>query len=161
MEVETAVRRYLLDQAPVTGYVQAKVFKFRLEESIEGTSGLAIVVARNNGWATPDPITTQEYPILSVKCYADPTRFDDGEIRTLDAPDKAAALYRTVNQFLHAKRGVRWGARGSDEGLFVVTSQRWREPTLVTQKDLYGHAANDPLGDVVYVHAEYALQVIH
>lgn len=159
MEVEAAARRLLIADQTVNGYVNGKVFRYRLEEKIEGTSGRAIVVARNNGWATPDPVTTQEFPILTVKCYADPSRDSEGNIRSTDAEDGAFALWRAVDKLLHGKRDEYWG--GPSNGLRVVTSQRWQEPVLITERDRHGQTAGDPLGDTVYVHGQYALQVIH
>lgn len=167
MEVESAARRELLQDSTVNGYVAGKVFKYRLEEQIDGTSGRALVVSRNNGWATPDTVKSAEYPILAIKCYADPTRDSAGLITSMDATDKAFALWRVVDRLFHAKRGQRWGAFGSDPGMMVVTSRRWREPATVGSHDQHGGGgksggqAGDPLGDAVYVYAEYALQVIH
>lgn len=161
MEVATAFRRHLLGHDPTTGYVQQRVFKYRLGEKIDGTGGRAVVVYPNNGWATPDPVTTQEYPILAVKCFADHDRDDDAQIREYNAEDKAMALYRVVDQRLRGIRG-RWiGSVGQNPGLFVVTSQRWKEPVITTEKDRHGQQSGDPLGDVVYAYVEYALQVIH
>lgn len=161
MEIETAVRRMLLSVPAVTGYTQQKIFKFRLEEPIEGTSARSIVVSRNNGWAMPDEVKTSEFPILRLQLFSDPDRGAAGEILRLNAEEKAWALYRVVDPLFHGKRDVWWGAGGSSEGLRVVTSRRWREPVLVTQHDLHGRPSADPLGDSVYVEAEYALQVIH
>lgn len=162
MEVESASRRLLLSDATVNGYVVSKVFKYRLEEKVDGTAGRAIVVRRSNGWARPDSINTSEYPILQVQCYADPDREPlTGAITTLNAEDKAWAVYRAVDRLMHGKRGVRWGAFGSDPGLMVVSSARWGEPFVVTDHDLHGTGTADPLGDSLYVMAQYALNVAH
>lgn len=161
MEVESGARKVLLADSTVSGYVGTKVFKFRLEEKVDGTSGRSLVVYRNNGWATPDPVTTQEYPILAVKCYADPDRDAGGQIKLMNAEDKAMALYRAVNKVLHGKRGVWWGAGGSETGILIVGCQRWKEPFIVREKDQHGQSAGDPLGDAVYAYVEYAIQTIH
>lgn len=160
MEVEAAARRMLLTNDAVRGYVVDKVYRNRLGAKIDGTSGRAIVVYRNNGWATPDPVTSQEYPILAMKFYADPTR-DEGDITKADAEDKALAIYRVVNPLLHGRRGFRMGGLTPDTGLMVVTAARWKEPAIVTEKDEHGPTQGDPLGDTVYAYVEYALQVIH
>lgn len=161
MEVESAARRYLLGDTTVTGYVQARVHKWRLEEKVDGTGKSAIVVYRNNGWATPDPVTTQEYPILAVKAYSDATRDSTGEIVKSDAEDRAFALMRAISNRLRRQRGEWWGAVGADPGLLVVTCAPWKEPTLVTEKDRHGQTSGDPLGDAVYAYGEFALQVVH
>lgn len=160
MEVEAAARREFLSSDTVKGYTGERVFRHRLEEVVDGTGKHAIVVARNNGWATPDPVKTAEYPILGVKCYADSTRNATGEVTKEDAADKAFALARVVTRLLHARRGRWWGAVGSNPGLMVVTCQKWKEPVLVTEKDKHGEGSGDPLGDSVYVYVEFALQVI-
>ena len=46
MEIETAVRKFLLSKSQVTGYVGQKVFKFELLEPVAGTGGRAVVVRR-------------------------------------------------------------------------------------------------------------------
>lgn len=161
MEIETAARKMLLGVPAVTGYVQQKVFKFRLEEKVDGTGGRAIVVERNNGWASPDTVTSQEYPILRIKMFADPDRESSGEIKMLNAEEKAWAMHRVVDPLIHGKRGMVWGASESNSGLLVVTARRWKEPVLVGPHDLHGHPSMDPLGDSVYVEADYALQVVH
>lgn len=163
MEVETAVRRMLLTVPTVTGYVQDKVWKFRLEErdKVEGKGSRAIVVSRNNGWATPDPVRSAEFPILRLRLYADPDRDDNGEITTYNAEEKAWAMYRAVDPLFHNKRGVRWGGTESTAGLYVVTSKRHGEPSSTTAHEQHGHPSEDPLGDMAYVEVQYALQVIH
>jgi len=160
VELEAAVRRMFLNDDTVRGLVGDRVFKHRLETKVDGTGDRAVVVARNNGWATPDPVQTQEYPILGVKFYADPDR-TEGEIVRMNGEDKALAVYRAANGLLHARRGFRMGAWGSDPGLMVVTVARWAEPVTVTERDRHGMSAGDPLGDAVYVYVEYALQVVH
>ena len=162
MEVEAAVRRVLLGDPTVNGYVVGKVFRNRLEEKVDGTGGRAIVVARNNGWATPDPATSQEYPIVVLKFYADPDRdVYSGGVQRSNAEDKALAVYRAADKLLHAKRGVWMGAFGSNRGLMVVTSARASEPVVVREKDRHGEGSGDPLGDSLYVMVEYNMQVVH
>jgi hypothetical protein len=157
MEIESAARRYLLSLQPVTGYVGQKVFKFRLQEPIEGTGGLAIVVNRQSGWAAPEQIGTTEKPRLSVDCWADPTRVvGSGEIQALDAEDKAYALARVVRPYFCYPylRNVFIGAVGSNPGLRVVDSDCNIEPRL-----LEDHATDR--GDTVTVRIEFALSVQH
>lgn len=161
MELETAFRRHLLAAEPVAGYVGQKVYKHRLGEKIDGTGGRAIVLYRNNGWATPDPVTTQEYPILALKLYADPDRDTDGQVKEFNGEDKAFALYRVVDRFVRGLRGVWVGGVAQTPGLLVITSQRWKEPVISTEKDRHGQTTGDPLGDSVYAYVEYALQVVH
>jgi hypothetical protein len=155
VEVEAAVRKMLLDKDAVRTYVGEWVFKHQLDEVVSGTGRAAIVVRTGPGWATPDRVTTQEYPTLLLEFYADASRDHSGEILRADAVDRAKALYRVCDPLLHAKRGVRWGGTG---GLYVVTSARNGEPLTVLGRDLHG---KDTLGDAAMVTVPYALQVIH
>lgn len=163
MEVETAFRRHLLGDATVQGYVAGKVSKWRLDAPVDQTGGRAIVVERNNGWATPDPVRSMEYPILRVKMYADVDRDDLGAPARANAEEKAWAVYRAVDPAMSnlVLRGTRVGAFGSDAGLMVVSCARRSEPMLVTMKDQHGQMSGAPLGDSVYVLAEYNLTVVH
>lgn len=160
MEVESAVRRRLLADQTVNGYVAGAVWKFRLMEAIEGTGQRAVVVKRDGGWAVPDETTTQEYPLVTVRCYADPDRDNDGLMVDGTALSNAFALYRAVDKVLHGKRGEVWGG---DNGLLVITSQRWSEPYSVAADDQHGASSgsSEALGETVFVLAQYALQVVH
>jgi hypothetical protein len=159
VELEAAARRALLGDATVAGYVQTRVYKYRLQTKLEGTSQSAVVVARNNGWASSLRSSAVEFPILAVRCYADPARDGDGTILELDAEDRAFGLYRAVDRVLHWQREYQMGGYGSNAGLTVVSSQRHGEPMLVTDKDRHG--MGDPLGDVVYALGQWAFEVVH
>lgn len=159
MEVTTAARRHLLRLDSLRGYVDLRIFKHRLEEKVDGTGKAAVVVKRTGGWASPDPINTAEFPVLLLEFHADPSRNEYGEITVSNAEDRAWAMHRVVDPFLHGKRDEWWGGIGSDRGLKVVSSARAEEPTLTAQADQ--HAGAPPLGDAVFVSARYALQVVH
>lgn len=166
MEVESAVRRVLLADEVVASMAGSRVYKFRLEEKVDGTGLAAVVLSRDGGWAAPDLTQSSEYPLLTVRCYADPTRDGAGQIATADAADKAFALYRRVNQVLHAApRGGMWGAVGSNAGMLTISCQRWGEPYAVTAADTHGSGGpsdkDEQLGDSMYVIATYALHVVH
>ena len=152
MEIETAVRKFLLSKSQVTGYVGQKVFKFELLEPVAGTGGRAVVVRRVGSWGTPDPIGTAEFPLLQVECWADPDRDGDGNVLVANAVDKALAVQRVIDPLLHGKRGVQW----SD--LPVVSSARFSEPVIVTPSDQHGSGS---MGDSAYVWTRYAVQVVH
>jgi hypothetical protein len=154
MQIESAARRFFLSDNTVNGLVAGKVFKWILKEQLDGTGGQALVVSRQPGWATPDPVKTSHFPVLRVRSYADQTRTPQGEIEALDAADKAYALADVVDKLIHGKRGVVWGG---DQGCLIVACSRWQEGTLTTQNDQ--HAAVDTsLGDVVYVETSYAVE---
>lgn len=159
MEIETAVRRLLLGDGTVTGYVGRQVFKYQLDASVDGTGKRAIVVRRSNGWAVPADRKTQEYPILAVDCYADAQRDSGGDVVERNSVDSAYAVYRAVDPLLHGVRGVRWGAGGADPGLMVLSCQRWSEPFHVTEQDR--HADDPPLGEAAKVTALYAVCTVH
>lgn len=124
MEVNSAIRRHLLSQPNVVAHTQRKVWKDRLEEGILGTGGAAIVVSEQPWWATPDPVQTHEWPVAWVDCYADCSRGEEGFIQKTDALDKAKALARIVDKYMHGVRGVRWGVFGSNPGLTIVSCAR-------------------------------------
>lgn len=129
MEIDTAVRRLLLTKSAVTGYVQTKVFKNELLEHVDGTAGRAVVVRKAVGWAPPDRTQSSEYPTLVIECWADVDRDPQTREKTVDnAVDKAYALYRAVDPFLHRIRDEVWGAGGTDPGARVITSVRAGEP---------------------------------
>ena len=169
MEVETAVRRMLVDQPTITGYVgakpNAKVYKHSLGDNLTGTGGRAIVVRRSNGWATPERTNTQEYPLVVIECWADHSRNPAGEYDLADNVDNAYAVYRAVDPLMHAKRDVVWGGAN---GLLVVTSQRWQEPWHATASDAHGvgviadaQSRLGAIGECAVVVLTYALQVGH
>lgn len=158
MEVVSAARRRLLATEAVRSQVGDKVWKYRLEDGLETSSGKAIVCLEDPGWATPVPDKTIEFPTLVVDCYADPTRDGDKMIRTYDAEEKALALARVVKDELHMKRAEWWGAVGSNPGLMVVrcTFGGWRVITSDQQ-----HASEKSLGALAKVRASFLLQVSH
>lgn len=159
MQILSGARKMLLSEDTVNGFVAGKVWKQRLEEKLEGTSGVAIVLTLNGGWVTPDTVQTVRFPLLRVDSYADPTREPSGEIARLDAEDKAGALQEVCDRVMHAQRGKVWGG---PNGLLVVACVRNREPVLYTHDDGHGgnlQTGNKNLGDLVYVRTEYALTV--
>jgi hypothetical protein len=156
MEMETAVRRYLLDHPLSAGAVGRRIYKRRLVETVEGTGLAAIVVDRGPGWATPDAVQSPEFPRLLLDVHADPSRAAGGEIAADDAIDKALGVHRAVKpMFVFPQlRGMRIGGFGSRLGLLVVRCQRYTEPRLLTP-----HQAQQ--GDTVAVRCEYALELAH
>jgi hypothetical protein len=166
MEVEAAVRRRLLDDPTVAGYVADRVFTHRLHDGVDldSTGRRAVVVRRVGGWATPDPVTTQEYPLLSVDCYAGNSRDSAGNVAAFDATSGAYAVFRAADAVLHApERGTWWGAVGSNPGLLVVASQRFAEPFAETSSDLLrGRASTgEELGSATVVVCRYAITCVH
>lgn len=166
MELVSAARRAMLADPTIAGYVQSRVFKYRLEEVVDGTGRAAVVLKQSGGWSQPDPRSPMRYPLLMVRCYADPTR--DALTRTMlraDAEDRALALHRAVDRFIFANgdgAGRTWGA-GPDGtgGLAVIDASLWSEPILITNDD--GHDDSGPvsLGDSVYWQTEYAMTVTY
>lgn len=158
MEIESAVRRHLLNSDPVKGHVQGRVYKHRLEEPLP-KGGLALVVTRQPGWATTMPRKTAEFPVVWVDVYADPTRDHAGDIERLDAEDKGFAVARTLKGLMHGRRGEWWGAVGSNRGLMVVTSEQWQLPVILRDTDLHKGDRMRALGDSVVVRTKWALQI--
>lgn len=145
MEIEAGVRRLLLDDPAVSGYVGTKVWKYRLEDALDGSGGRAIVVSRVGGWTSPNELNTQEFPKLRVELWADQSRNEDGTISVNDGESSAFAMFRVVDPLLHGVRDVRWG------DLFVVGCSRYSEPFVDKSSDF----------EAVRISVDYAVQVIH
>ncbi|QOP66161.1 hypothetical protein SEA_DANIELLEIGNACE_20 [Arthrobacter phage DanielleIgnace] len=126
MEIDTAVRRMLLQDDTVKGYVQAKVFKNELLEHVDGTSGMALVVRKAGGWQGPSQ--QMEFPLVAVECWADVDRDQMGLKIRDNQLDKAYSLYRAVKRLMHDKRDVWWGAGGAERGCRVILSEQQSEP---------------------------------
>lgn len=159
MEIEAAVRRRLLADPTVTGYVGDRVWMFRLENRVDPLGQRAVVVYRASGWAQPERYegAGAEFPTLVVECWADCTRDGDGEIAHTDRVANALAVWRAVHRVLHnPRRGQVWGAVGSNPGLLVNTSSLWFEPEHLEGR---GERRGVPLGDAACVPATYALNV--
>jgi hypothetical protein len=154
MEVTTGVRAKLLSIAALDSYVAGKVYKDRLEDTLDGSGGRAVVVDVPTGWATPQQVNTQEYPIVRVRLWADHQRDADGNVTVYDGLTSARAMYRSMDSELHGVRDERWGATLDRAGLFVVTCQRWTEPVPSAEPERLGSEA-------ACLQVLYALQVIH
>lgn len=160
MEVIPAVRRHLMTADPVAGYVQARVYKRKLYEHVNGLGTRAIVVRHDGGWRAPDDINTARYPIVAVDCWADCSRGEDKEILQDDALDNAWAVYNVVDPVLARKRNVFWGAFGVNPGLYVVESSPWQEPLEQTRDESHqGSFHGVKLMESAVVTARYALVV--
>jgi hypothetical protein len=152
VEIDAAARRRVMSIVPIVGYVQSKVFRFRLEQTVQGTGGRAIVVTRQAGWQTPDPVQTYASPMLWIDCYADPDRDQAGLMV------QAYAVARCLD-VLHNERDTYWGAVGSNPGLRVVYCGKAGEPRLMTDADR--HRDDDPLGDMALVRTYWRLITEH
>jgi hypothetical protein len=161
MEVVPAARRHLMSYPSVRGYVQHRVFTYRLFEHVNGEGTRAIVCRLNAGWAEPDRSQSVEFPILVVDCWSDCTRNADGTKAAEDAIPNALALYRVVDPVLHRKRNMVW-ADGGSRGLLVVDIKRWIEPFYQTKDESHaGVAYGVELGDSAVVSVQYAMTVAH
>jgi hypothetical protein len=156
MEIDTAVRRMLLLQPSVIGYTGQKVFKNELLEMVDQTGGRAVVVRKNGGTADPQTVNTDEYPVLTVECWADCDRNPDGSVSVQNAIDKAYAVYRVVDAVMNRARDVWWGAGGSAVGVRVLSCGKASEPMHETSKDMHGATK---VGDSAVVSVEYELHI--
>ena len=164
MELESAVRRHLLSCQALNGYVAGRVFRHRLEEKVDGTGNMAVVVRRGRAWAPLDTVRIVEFPTLIVDFYADPSRTVDGLISQADAEDRAFAMYRAANPDLHGARDEWWGAWGSNPGLLVISCHRLTEPEVSDGPVGGGSRAGailDSLGDSVRVSVGYGVETVH
>jgi hypothetical protein len=164
VEIEPALRRYLLDVPEVRGIVgPAGVHKQKLYEPVSGKGKRAVVVRANSGgWSIPNQINTQEFPLLALDFWADKSRDSGGKEAADDCADNARAVYRVVDKLLHGLRGRYVGGMGGNPGLYVVTCDRWSEPVTATEDDTKTWPAyNMDLGDAAVVSVQYALTVFH
>lgn len=160
MELEHAVRRHLLADTTVTGYVGNRIYAHRLEDRVDPLGLRAIVLTPGPWWGEPDRYegAGAEYPTLTVSCWADCTRTEDGEIAQLDRVRSARAVWRAVHRVLHnPARGQVWGATGSNPGLLVNTSSLWLQSTPIEGADT--RYLGIPLGDAAVQPATYAFNV--
>lgn len=156
MEIDTAVRRMLLQQPSVIGYVGTKVFKNALIDNVDGTGGRAVVVRRRGGWYPPDLVGTAEMPVVEVECWADPDR--EGGLKTVDnAIDKAYALQRVVSTVMNRQRDVWWGAGGDNPGVRVISCLQSDDPVHETATDLHGTGAG--IGDCAIVTVHFDVRI--
>lgn len=156
MEIDTAVRRMLLANQSVTGYVGQKIYKHELMEAVDGTGGRALVIRKNGGWGDVQTVNTDEYPHLVIDCWADASRDPDGMIVASDAIDNAYALYRVVDSVMGRVRDVVWGAGGTSRGVMVMSCGKTGEPMHETSKDSHN---STKLGDSAVVTVEYELHI--
>ena len=123
----------------------------------------AIVINRGPGWAGAGPVNSQRFPRLLVDVTADPSRDATGAITVSDAEDRAFAAAGVVIPLFTfpALRGERIGAVGSNPGLYVISSQLWEAPRLITVADLHGSTVMNQaaMGDTKAVRTEFALAI--
>lgn len=156
MEIDTAVRRMLLVQPSVVGYTGQKVFKNELLEMVDRTGSRAVVVRRNGGYGSAQTVNTDEYPVLTVECWADCDRNEDGSVSVQNAIDKAYAVFRVVDAVMNRRRDVIWGAGGTSPGVRVLSCGRASEPMHETAKDMHGATK---VGDGAVVSVDYELHI--
>lgn len=162
MEILTALRRHLLTQDAVRGYVGSKVDKAKLHDHVDQKGTRAIVVRSNGGWAQPDLTQSSEYPLILIDFWADCSRDRLADRIADDAVDNAMAVYRVVDPLLHRKRNVMWGGQGTDPGLQIVSCIRWSEPITQTRDESHGGVAYGvQLGESAVVTVQYAIHTSH
>jgi len=150
MEIETAARKQLLGKSSVTNLVGGRVWKFKLEEPLEGTGNCAVVVRRGGGWVKPGK-NSQEYPILVVECFADHSRDSAGNPVKDDRDERVMQLVREVDRVLHqVDREHRYWPEGDESGLYVIGCFRSAEPEGPVEK--HGVAAARVVYDVQVFH---------
>lgn len=160
MELESAVRRYLLADPTITSYVGNRIYIDRLEAPVEPHGHRAIVIYRATGWAETETYegAAGEFPTLILDCWADNTRDDDGEILRTDRLPNSRAVWRAAHRKLHnPPRGRVWGASASNPGLLVISSTLWFHATSI--EGPHTSRTGTPLGEAGITTATYALHV--
>lgn len=127
MEIVTVVRKMLLGSDAVKGYVGDRIYKHRLEESVEGTGKRAIVVARGPNWRKVE-FGGSEFPLVKVGCFADSSRDANGLVSVHDCEDSALAMARVVREVLVQLPAMVEVVSGS--GLWLLGSSVWTGPQI-------------------------------
>lgn len=151
MEVETGVAALLMQNPDVMELVKGNVGKYRLLFPVDGNGGIGVRVWKSNGWATPDPVGTFEYPIVVVDVVADPTRGAGGAIVNLDAETRAYRVARKIRDLLNDLRDVKLS-----KDLYIARIARGSEPRLVRASDQ--HPPEE--GDTVTVRVEFNVGLV-
>jgi hypothetical protein len=161
VELEAAARRHLLTDSTITGYVAGRVEPFRLKRRVDPHGTRAIVIERGPAWSETERYegASAEFPTLAIRCWADSTRDNDGNVTSLNRVENAYAVWRAVHNFIHNRRpGQIWGRTGSNPGLLVNTCSLWAGPTHL---DGQGSINGVPVGEAAVVTASYAMNVAH
>lgn len=122
-----AVSTYVIGGQPGPG-----IFGHSPWARIEGSSGTAVVISHEGGWAGPNLHNTLNFPRITVNVWADPMR-DNG--RNASNPgevvQRAFATYRVVDKLLHRIAGpeVYFGT------LRVIECLRLTEPVIYMVPD--------------------------
>lgn len=158
MEVTPAVRRHLMWDDTVKGYVQDRVYKAKLYTHVQNTGRRAVVVRTDGGWRQPDAVNTARFPLLVIDHWADCTRDSNGDKTGDDAIENAMAVWRATDPLLSRKRNTFWGAFGVDPGLYVIVAEPFAEPVVQTRDESHqGSFLGVKLGECAVVTVSYAL----
>lgn len=150
MELVTAARRHLASQDQVKILFGDWIWKWKLEDKVEGTGRMAIVLRNGGQWSKPTH-NSQEYPILVVEVYADHSRMPDGTYPIANGEDRCMQGVREVDRVLHqVDREHRHWPEGDTDGLYVIGCFRGSEP----ETPVIRHG-------VPVVRVTYDVQVIH
>lgn len=156
MEIEAALRRYLLSDDTMAGYCGRKIYTYEIsDDELNGSGGVAIAIRRVGGWTAPQLLNTQEYPLVNIQCWAD---LACRGCTPLSAQTAAWALYRALDPLIHGQGDVTWGG---DSGLYVIRASRNAEPILFERR-----AGTPDQGGIIrnastFVSVNYAVQTFH
>lgn len=116
----------------VGGLLMPGVFQYRPFAPIEGSSGTAVIVESDGGWAGANIYNTMRFPRLLINVWADPIRdqglngVDPGEVRR-----RADQTFWVLDSHLHRPQGgtQMWGQ------LRTVDCARLTEPVAYAVPD--------------------------
>lgn len=100
---------------------------------IENTSKCLIVLTEGDAWSGANEHNTEWFPTLRVDVWADPSRTENGTVKTFDAKSKIERIARVVDRHFHRvhpwERGepLIWGTAeeiSSKTGVVINTSKR-------------------------------------
>jgi hypothetical protein len=98
---------------------------------MEGTGKACVVLSQRGGWATANRHNTEQFPVLQVEVYSDPTRDANRNPSDDYTPEERAyEVYRAIDAVLHRPDGFDedWGdAMGT---LRITGSLRAGEPDI-------------------------------
>jgi hypothetical protein len=107
------------------------LFRYQARVAMEGTGSVCAVLNQRGAWASPNPHNTEQFPVLQIEVFSDPTR--DANLNPEDdytPEEKANEAFQAIDRVLHRPDGFdeNWG-----DGMGVVRvtgSLRSGEPDI-------------------------------
>jgi hypothetical protein len=126
-EVVAAVSTFVIGGQPGPG-----IWAYSPWDTVEGSSGTAIIISSEGGWSGPNLHNTLNFPRITLNIWADPMR-DHGRnaARPGEVMKRAHATYKVVDKYLHRTAGaeIYFGS------LRIIECLRLTEPVIYVVPD--------------------------